>query len=156
MKIPFGGFFRITPATIMRRGPTFRLARPHPTHARSSGLETSLRIRSLADYTIDTHESELSEATRPARSLMNRLCQRAPQHKPQSGRVQIYMCCGRTKWGPQHPSIDGRGHCMTPFELALQTALGVEAQRFINKWLFIWYNYNIKVVWCRWVKKLKQ
>ncbi len=45
---------------------------------------------------------------------------------------------------------------MTPFELALQTALGVEAQRFINKWMFIWYNYNIKVVWCRWVKKLKQ
>src|SRR5260221_14098609 len=63
MKITFGGFFRITPATIMRCGPTFRLARTHPTHARSSGLETSLRSRSLADYTIDTHESEFSEAT---------------------------------------------------------------------------------------------
>src|SRR6266446_5651901 len=63
MKITFGGFFRITPATIMRCGPTFRLARTRPTHARSSGLETSLRSRSLADYTIDTHESEFSEAT---------------------------------------------------------------------------------------------
>src|SRR5258707_828515 len=63
MKITFGGFFRITPATIMRCGPTFRLARTHPTHARSSGLETSLCSRSLADYTIDTHESEFSEAT---------------------------------------------------------------------------------------------
>src|SRR6266851_4359281 len=66
MKITFGGFFRITPATIMRCGPTFRLARTRPTHARSSGLETSLRSRSLADYTIDTHESEFSEATAPA------------------------------------------------------------------------------------------
>src|SRR5260370_3203953 len=63
MKITFGGFFRITPATIMRCGPTFRLARTHATHARSSGLETSLRSRSLADYTIDTHESEFLEAT---------------------------------------------------------------------------------------------
>src|SRR6266478_5201332 len=61
MKITFGRFFRITPATIMRCGPTFRLARTHPTHARSSGLETSLRSRSLADYTIDTHESEFSD-----------------------------------------------------------------------------------------------
>ena len=51
---------------IMRCGPTFRLARTHPTHARSSGLETSLRSRSLADYTIDTHESEFSEATTAA------------------------------------------------------------------------------------------
>src|SRR5216684_1570984 len=67
MKITFGGFFRITPATIMRCGPTFRLARTRPTHARSSGLETSLRSRSLADYTIDTHESEFSEATSLAR-----------------------------------------------------------------------------------------
>src|SRR6266478_3631383 len=63
MKITFGGFFRITPATIMRCGPTFRLARKRTTHARSSGLETSLSSRSLADYTIDTHESEFSEAT---------------------------------------------------------------------------------------------
>jgi hypothetical protein len=33
---------------------------------------------------------------------------------------------------------------MTPFELALQNDLDVEALRFINKWLFIWYNYNIQ------------
>lgn len=33
---------------------------------------------------------------------------------------------------------------MTPFELALQNELDVEAQRFINKWLFIWHNYNIE------------
>ena len=48
---------------IMRCGRTFRLARTHPAHARSSGSETSLRSRSLADYTISMHESEFSEAT---------------------------------------------------------------------------------------------
>src|SRR6516162_5773565 len=37
--------------------------RTHPAHARSSGSETLWRSRSLADYTIDTHESEFSEAT---------------------------------------------------------------------------------------------
>src|SRR5216684_546287 len=78
MKITFGRFFRITPATIMRCGPTFRLARTHPTHARSSGLETSLRSRSLADYTIDTHESEFSEATAGAIA-------RRPPPKPRGG-----------------------------------------------------------------------
>src|SRR5262249_8697706 len=49
----------------MRCGRTFRLARTHPAHARSSGSETLSRSRSLADYTIDMHESEFSEATRP-------------------------------------------------------------------------------------------
>src|SRR5262249_56774303 len=43
----------------MRCGRTFRLARTHPAHARSSGSETLLRSRSLADYTIDMHESEV-------------------------------------------------------------------------------------------------
>src|SRR5215467_2913852 len=47
----------------MRCGRTFRLARTHPARARSSGSETLLRSRSLADYTIDMHESEFSEAT---------------------------------------------------------------------------------------------
>src|SRR5262245_49597259 len=47
----------------MRCGRTFRLARTHPAHARSSGSETLSRSRSLADYTIDMHESEFSEAT---------------------------------------------------------------------------------------------
>src|SRR5262249_32170254 len=47
------------PATIMRCGRTFRLARTHPAHARSSGSETLSRSRSLVDYTIDTHESEV-------------------------------------------------------------------------------------------------
>jgi hypothetical protein len=47
----------------MRCGRTFRLARTHPARARSSGLETLSRSRSLAGYTIDTHESEFSEAT---------------------------------------------------------------------------------------------
>src|SRR5258708_36441688 len=46
----------------MRCGRTFRLARTHPAHVRSSGSETLSRSRSLADYTIDTHESEFSEA----------------------------------------------------------------------------------------------
>src|SRR5256885_228209 len=47
----------------MRCGRTFRLARTHPAHARSSGSETLSRSRSLAGYTIDTHESGFSEAT---------------------------------------------------------------------------------------------
>jgi len=51
------------PATIMRCGRTFRLARTHPAHAQSSGSETSSRSRSLVGYTIDMHESEFSEAT---------------------------------------------------------------------------------------------
>src|SRR5216684_2525399 len=78
MKITFGGFFRITPATIMRCGRTFRLARTHPAHARSSGLETSLRSRSLVGYTIDTHESEFSEAT--GRPACARSADRAREH----------------------------------------------------------------------------
>ena len=48
----------------MRCGRTFRVARTHPAHARSSGSETLSRSRSLVGYTIDTHESEFSEATR--------------------------------------------------------------------------------------------
>src|SRR5215468_1372941 len=59
----FGTFFRNTPATIMRCGRTFRLARAHPADARLSGSETLSRSRSLVGYTIDTHESEFSEAT---------------------------------------------------------------------------------------------
>src|SRR5260221_1115781 len=59
MKITFGRFFRNTPATIMRCGPTFRLARTQPARARSSGSETLSRSRSLVGYTIDTHESEV-------------------------------------------------------------------------------------------------
>src|SRR6516165_5326060 len=47
----------------MRCARTFRLARTHPAHARLSGSETLSRSRSLAGYTIDTHESEFSEAT---------------------------------------------------------------------------------------------
>src|SRR5258708_26903263 len=47
----------------MRCGRTFRLARTHPAHARSRGSETLSRSRSLVGYTIDTHESEFSEAT---------------------------------------------------------------------------------------------
>jgi hypothetical protein len=39
------------------------LARTHPAHARLSGSETLSRSRSLVGYTIDTHESEFSEAT---------------------------------------------------------------------------------------------
>src|SRR5438132_6210902 len=59
MKITFGRFFRNTPATIMRCGLTFRLARTHPARARSSGSEILSRSRSLVGYTIDTHESEV-------------------------------------------------------------------------------------------------
>jgi hypothetical protein len=33
---------------------------------------------------------------------------------------------------------------MTPFDLALEKELDVEAQRFNNKWLFVWYNINIE------------
>src|SRR5215831_13535036 len=66
-KITFGAFFRNMPATIMRCGRTFRLAKTHPAHARWSGSETLSCSRSLVGYTIDTHGSEFSEAT-PARS----------------------------------------------------------------------------------------
>src|SRR5262245_27525924 len=59
----FGAFFRNTSATIMRCGRTFRLARTHPAHARLSGSGTLSRTHSLLGYTIDTHESEFSEAT---------------------------------------------------------------------------------------------
>src|SRR5262245_55338086 len=59
-----GAFFRNTPATIMRCGRTFRLARTHPAHARLSGSETLSRSRSLVDYTIDMHEEATAlEAT---------------------------------------------------------------------------------------------
>src|SRR5262245_21524901 len=37
--------------------------RTHPAGARLSGSETLSRSRSLVGYTIDTHESEFSEAT---------------------------------------------------------------------------------------------
>jgi hypothetical protein len=37
-----------------------RAPRTHPARARSSGSETLLRSRFLADYTIDIHESEFS------------------------------------------------------------------------------------------------
>jgi hypothetical protein len=37
-----------------------RAPRTHPARGRSSGSETLLRSRSLADYTIDVHESEFS------------------------------------------------------------------------------------------------
>src|SRR5262249_35399719 len=50
----FGAFFRNTPATIMRCGRTFRSARTHPAHARSSDSETLSRSRSLVGYTIDS------------------------------------------------------------------------------------------------------
>src|SRR5258708_6899607 len=61
--VTFGAFFRNTPATIMRCGRTFRLARTHPAHARWSSSERLARSGSLVGYTIDTQESEFSEAT---------------------------------------------------------------------------------------------
>jgi hypothetical protein len=33
---------------------------------------------------------------------------------------------------------------MTPFELAIQSELDVEWQRFNNEWLFQWHNFNIE------------
>src|SRR5215470_16774260 len=65
-KITFGAFFRNTPATIMRCGRTFRLARTHPARARSSGSETLSRSRSLAGCTIDTREFEVFGSHRPS------------------------------------------------------------------------------------------
>src|SRR5260370_26426341 len=77
MQSSLGACFRITRATIMRCGRDFRLARTRPTHARSSGSETSSRSRSLAGYTIDTHESEFSETTQ-ARDVHFLRCAHAP------------------------------------------------------------------------------
>src|SRR5262245_29804419 len=47
----------------MRCGPTLRLARTHPAHARSNGSGTLSRNQSLEGYTIDMRESEFSEGT---------------------------------------------------------------------------------------------
>jgi hypothetical protein len=52
-------FLRSMPPTIMRCEPTFLSGRTRPTHVRSSGSETLLRIRFLAGCTIDTHESSI-------------------------------------------------------------------------------------------------
>src|ERR1700722_9280801 len=52
-----------TPSITMRYGVTFRLRRTRHLRVRSSASETLSRIRSLADYTIVTRESEFSEAT---------------------------------------------------------------------------------------------
>src|SRR5216683_3345622 len=101
MKITFGGFFRNTPATIMRCGLTCRLARTHPTHARSSGLETLSRSRSLAGYTIDTHESEFSEATAF-------VCQmESTSHDP----FATLAACGCGRIGRTHHNLAGNGVC---------------------------------------------
>ena len=51
------------PAIITNCELTFRSRRMRPTLARSRGPEILLRIRSLADFTIDTLEFEFSEAT---------------------------------------------------------------------------------------------
>jgi hypothetical protein len=48
---------------IMRCELTFRLRRTRPAHVRSSASEILSRIRSWAGYTIDTRESNFSEAT---------------------------------------------------------------------------------------------
>src|SRR5260221_7198800 len=110
MKITFGGFFRITPATIMRCGPTFRLPRTHPTHARSSGLETSLRSRSLADYTIDTHESEFSEATgRPSRQNAQKFLLASLSFKSRN-QLRAYLSSRKTFTYPTNFSPEIRYH----------------------------------------------
>jgi hypothetical protein len=44
-------------STTMKCELTFRLGRTRPAHARSSGSEELSRIRFLAGFTIDTHES---------------------------------------------------------------------------------------------------
>ncbi len=74
----------------MRCGRTFRLARTHPAHARSSGSETSSRSRSLAGYTIDTHESEFSEATQ-ARDVRFRRCAHAPAPRCWQLAVRVFL-----------------------------------------------------------------
>src|SRR5262249_39012821 len=73
--------------TIMRCGRTFRLARTHPAHARSSGSETLSRSRSLAAYTIDMHESEFSEATPAGRHAAFSMTW-VPAHEAASNRLQ--------------------------------------------------------------------
>src|SRR5262245_37930090 len=92
----------------MRCGRTFRLARTHPAHARLSGSETLLRRRSLADCTINMHESEFSEATgQTAQSHIAHLrrlyahsdeADRRPQGRPQ--------CCCLWKVAVQHEAVD--------------------------------------------------
>jgi hypothetical protein len=52
-----GEFLRNTLPIIIRCEFTFRLGRTRPARARSSGSEILSGIRSLAGYTIDTHET---------------------------------------------------------------------------------------------------
>src|SRR5262249_48676776 len=70
----------------MRCGRTFRLARTHPVRARSSGSETLSRSRSLADYTIDMHESEFSEATGPG-------ARRKQQYEAACHCTSVFLLC---------------------------------------------------------------
>src|SRR2546427_7725249 len=59
----FGEFLRNMRAIIMRCELTSRLGRTRPAHVRSRGSETLLRIRSLAGYTIDTHDLDFGSDT---------------------------------------------------------------------------------------------
>src|SRR6516164_2297248 len=102
----------------MRCGRTFRLARTHPAHARSSGSETLSRSRSLVGYTIDTRESEFSEATP---FLARRLCPHSV-HSTRSTKFKLMhylnarvLACFRGQWPDLKIAVAG-------FELGLVSA----------------------------------
>ena len=79
-----------TPSITMRYGVTFRLRRTRRLRVRSSASETLSRIRSLADYTIVTRESEFSETTlAPATPTR----EGAPVRSSHRGRVHSYQLC---------------------------------------------------------------
>src|SRR6266436_7490543 len=68
---------------LMRCELTSRLGRTRPAHVRSRGSETLLRIRSLAGYTIDTHESRFRK-----RHLLRRAHTLFAQYQRNHGTVQ--------------------------------------------------------------------
>ena len=57
--LTFAALMRNMPSIITRCERIFRSGRMRPAHARSSGSETLLRIRSLAGYIIGTLESRI-------------------------------------------------------------------------------------------------
>src|SRR5450759_4908162 len=67
----FGEFLGNLPSIIITCELTLRLRRAHPTRARSNASDMLLRVRSLAGYTIDTHESNFLKRQGGRKRLRN-------------------------------------------------------------------------------------
>jgi hypothetical protein len=72
-------YHRLTQSVItMRFGPTFRSVRMRPADGPSNRSGTLSRIRSLADYTIDTHESSFRKRHQRADTRQRRKVEAGP------------------------------------------------------------------------------